>query len=137
MVFKKDLVATWVRENPVVERWLDQLADSTKASGARRVYNYFTWLQVNGGKFAGLSVAELLDLQDRMVGRARYEQLDILQRYVNELNQRVSSKKTVYNTIRGFYGRSRVELPRDLNFVVRSDVPPSMGIPSTWRGCND
>ena len=134
MVSKTDLIAKWVDENPAVGKWLNQLATSTRSNYAFRAYHYFTWLKVNGGRFARLTVAELLDLQDRAVGRARYDQLDVLQRYVNGLHLRVSSKKTVYSIIRGFYARSRVELPRDRGFVVRSDIPPRMGDPFDVEG---
>jgi hypothetical protein len=79
-------------------------------------------------------VAELLELQDQAVGRARFEQLDWLQRYVNALSQRVRSKKLVYSIVRGLYARNRVELPRDMGFVIRSDVPPQMGEPFDVEG---
>jgi hypothetical protein len=134
MVLKKELVARWVAANPPVQKWLQQLAPSSQAAAVPRAYAYFQWLYVHGGPCAGLSVAALLDLQDQQVGRARYAQLDVLQRYVNGLSQRVSSKTQVYSTIRSVYARNRVELPRDRCFVIRSDIAPPTREPFTVEG---
>lgn len=53
-----------------------------------------------------------------------YEVLDLVQRYVNELVLRKSSKRKAYSVIRSFFAHNRCPLPQDLSFKIRGDRPP-------------
>lgn len=127
MAHMRAVRGAWAEENSEVKDWLGRLASGTRHHYLVHFYAYFRWLQENGGEFSGRSVGELLDLQDRAVGRDRFKQLKMLQRYVSERRLRYSTKMDVYSVVRSFYAHNYVELPPDVTFKVHSDIPESNG----------
>ena len=120
----------WAEKFPEVRDWLGALPDdSTQRQYRDRAYRYFRWLWDNGGDFVGKLPGELVDLQDRAVGkRERYAQLKMLQRYVNNVLKGTSAYKEQFiSSVRSFYGCNYVELPRDPRFRIRADRDSVIG----------
>jgi hypothetical protein len=53
-----------------------------------------------------------------------YIVLDLLQRYINSLIQRKSSKRKAYSVVRSFFAHNRCALPPDPSFRIRGNIPP-------------
>ncbi|MCD6263170.1 hypothetical protein J7L60_02005 [Candidatus Bathyarchaeota archaeon] len=117
----------WVRRHPAVQRWLDRIAPRTRETYLSHIYRYFQWLRENGGEFRDKSPEELIDLQAEALGRRRYDQLELLQRWILSLDLRVGTKRAMYSAVRSFYAHNRAPLPRDPSFRIRSETPPVEG----------
>ncbi len=117
---RKVEVETWVTENKPIGKWLERMAVGTRERYRRIAYAYFVeWLPSHGGEFAGLTPAEMLDLQEKAVGRDRYKQVDLLQTWIRETPARYKTKKVTYHIIRSFYAHNRVPLPQDKGYNQR------------------
>ena len=88
---------------------------------------WYDWIQTNS-HLAGMTPDELVDYQDNLVGRRRYEIEDEIQRWIKSLsNIRPGTLKKYYHSIRGFFLHNRAELPRDRTFKYRGDIPSVIG----------
>jgi len=114
----------WAERFSEVRGWLSVLSDKyTRTQYRDRGYRYFRWLWDYGDEFAGKSLVELLDLQDRAVGRReRYAQLGKLEYFVNSVLKGTRAYKEQFiSAVRSFYGCNYVELPRNGRFKVKAD----------------
>jgi len=127
MAEKQEQVDAWVKENPIIERWLENLAESTKTRYKMVVFRYFSWLKDKG---YNCNPEELISLQKQAIGEDRYKQLDKIQDWVRSLPNtiRVSTKQMMYSCVRSFYAYRRAELPRDKAFKIRSTTAPVEGV---------
>ena len=120
----------WAEKFPEVRGWLSVLADDdTRRQYRDRAYRYFRWLWDYGDDFTGKTPVELLDLQDRAVGRReRYAQLGKLEYFVNNVLKGTRAYKEQFiSAIRSFYGCNYVELPRNGRFKVKADRDTIVG----------
>lgn len=133
---KQAEIERWIQDNRCVGKWLDRMSPSTRYPYAQVAYSYFKWVKEQGGlkwtnqdgeEHVAVTPQELLDCQDRMQGRNRYAQVDLLESWVRQFNGRYGTKKRMYHTIRSFYAHNRVVLPQDKGFKPRGDVPPVNG----------
>jgi integrase len=84
-------------------------------------------MAVHGGAFASSTPDQLVAYQQASDNGTRYDVLDALQRYVAQLDGRVSTKRTAYRQVRSFFMHNRAELPRDPSFTIRGATPKVRG----------
>lgn len=126
-VLKREVREEWVGEHPSVKSWLSRIGEGSRPRYLGHAYDFFMWLQMNGGEFSEKSPEELLDLQDKTVGRERYKQLDFLQKWVQSREARFKTKQVMYSALKSFYEHNRVPLPRDRRFRITSNKPAVEG----------
>jgi len=124
MLVETRKVEEWVERNPYVKKWLSRLASSTQVEYMRVAYRYFKWVKEKGGEYASLSPQDMVDLQDKTVGRDRYKQVDLLEEWIGEVEGAYSTKKVLFHIVRSFYAHNRVPLPEDKRFRPKADRPP-------------
>jgi site-specific recombinase XerD len=113
-------------ENPV-EVWLGRIQGS-RVSYSSRMDQFIRWLRTqDGSKFRDATPQELVDYQEAAQGKARFDILRTIERYVTEMNGRTSSKKTALAVLRSFFIHNLAELPKDPSFNISSDTPPVNG----------
>ena len=119
-MLKQKLREEWMNKHPSIKNWIFRIAESTRPNYLRISHDYFTFVE----ETMEMTPGELLDLQDKQVGRDRFKQLTILQNYVREQRVRSSTKNNLYTTIRSFYAHNHVPLPTDPTFKIRSEKAP-------------
>lgn len=127
MTEQEELVQEWIKQNPIIGKWLENLAKSTRQRYVMVAFRFFRWLEENS---FNCNPGELIKLQKAAIGEDRYKQLDNIQDWIRSLNpqMRVATKKMMYSCIRSFYAYRRAELPRDRAFKIRSEKAPVEGI---------
>lgn len=120
---KRERRLGWMGEHPSVKGWIERLSPSTRVNYLRYAYNYFHWVEKQPG-WEGKGPEDLLDLQERAEGRRRYEQVSLLQRWVDQQPGTTSAKRVLYSSVRSFYAHNHVPLPRDVTYRVRGDKEP-------------
>jgi integrase len=110
-----------------IENWVSRLSPNTAKLNRYFLGRWVTWMGENGGKFSAMSPDELVAYQRAADNGARYDILDLVQKYSQDLPGRFGSKNKIYTTIRSFFAHNRAELPRDSGFTLRSDVPNVVG----------
>jgi hypothetical protein len=115
------------QDKATVSFWLSRLAPSTRKTGGSTIKRFESWLRVNGGAFKDTSLDELVAAQKNADNGSRYDVLDLVQRYVNELQGRHGYKKLQYAYLRSFFLHNRADLPGDRSFRMRGDEPKVRG----------
>lgn len=111
-----------------VKNWLARLAPKTAKDYSYTFDRWMSWMDDNGGKFAGMTPDELVEYQKDSDRRSQYEILDHVQHYVVLATRtRIKTKARTYAIMRSFFLHNRAELPKDLHFKIRSDTPPVLG----------
>lgn len=104
-----------------VQFWLERLDQDTRPANRSHLERWMTWLRKQPG-WEQVTPREVLvrhlDSEDS------YFVLDLLQKYVNSLVLRKSSKRKAYSAIRSFFVHNRAGLPVDPSFRMRGDKPP-------------
>jgi hypothetical protein len=121
---------SWAEGSPLVSEWLKPLRPSTRRQYLMSLQRFYQWLQSpeNGGELAGKSLGEILEFQERAVGRDKYKLVDLVQRWIQSWGPRARGTKAgPYSAIRSFFAYNRVELPRDARFRIRPDYPVEPG----------
>ena len=118
-----EVIDGWRGEFDEVDKWLRRVP-GYENGGAEYAYKFFEWLSAQPGRFQGLDVRSVIDVQADLGGRDRYELLDLLQDWVQGIHGAKATKEKAYATIRSVFGHNRVELPRDRRFVLRGDYDP-------------
>lgn len=109
----------WIEAFPEVRGWYDLLEPGTAREYSYKLYRFFRWVYNYGGVFAGKTPGELLGLQEVAVGRAQWDQVRLLQFFVNNVIVGARSTKLGFmSAIGGFYRRNYVLFPSDPNFRV-------------------
>ena len=121
---KKEELEGFVEKHGCVKAWLNRLEATTQYNYRRAFYDFYRWLQLNSDEYEGLTPKQLLDAQDKTLGRERFRQLDLIQQWLLQLNGRTGSKQCAYSAVRSFYLHNRVPLPKDVTFKVKGDKPP-------------
>ena len=91
----------WVQRFPEIRAWMSALGENTAVVYSRRWYRFHRWLykQNVDTRFAGLGPGELLDLQEKAVGRREnYAQIFLIQYYVNNVLKGAKRSKDQYMT---------------------------------------
>jgi len=99
-----------------VERWLGRLRPETARVSRRYFERWLEWLRGQGGRWAGVTPDELVEMQRGAVGDERFAILDMVQAYVRRLEGRVGYKRRFYTALRSFFLHNRAELPLDRSF---------------------
>jgi len=111
-----------------VDTWLSRMGKTTARNHRIRFNVWMRWMAEKGGGFAGMAPDELVEYQKNTDNGTRFEILDVVQRYVNDLEDvRLNTKKGYYSTVRSFFAHNRAELPRDPGFIIRSEIEPVEG----------
>jgi hypothetical protein len=113
-------VAARIPEDPLAF-WLDRLDQDTRAANRSHFTRWMNWLRKQP-EWEAVTPRELLVRQ--LDSEDSYLVLDMLQRYVNGLVLRKSSKRKVYSVVRSFFVHNRCGLPLDPSFRIRGDKPP-------------
>ena len=111
-----------------VDKWLGRLAASTGKTSMVFVRKFMRWLKENGGEFAEYTPDELVAYQKNADNGQQYDVLDLIQRYVGQLDLRAGSKQRGYAALRSLFAHNRAELPKDPTFRIRSQHTPVQGI---------
>jgi len=111
----------WALKNPCVQNWLGRVGKGTATDYLATLHRYYGWLQDHGGPYSGKGLDELLEMQDKAVGRERYGQLERAQAFISSVRSTARWKALMYSSIRSFYLHNRVELPKDISFKIRGD----------------
>lgn len=105
-------------ENPV-DFWIERLHRVTRPSNRSHSERWVQWLQKQSG-WENVTPRELLvrhlDSEDS------YLVLDLLQRYINSLVLRKSSKRKAYSVVRSFFVHNRCGLPLDSSKSIQEIV---------------
>jgi hypothetical protein len=113
-------VAARIPEDPLAF-WLDRLDQDTRAANR----SHFTRWMDRLGKQAEWEAVTPRELMVRQLdSEDSYLVLDNLQRYVNGLVLRKSSKRKTYSVVRSFFVHNRCGLPLGPSFGIRGDKPP-------------
>jgi hypothetical protein len=111
--------------------WLESIGVGARVYYGRHAYNFFRWLAAGESGFTGLGPDGVLDLQEKAIGRGRFELLRLVQFYVqNEVRGTKDYKALCYSVVRSFFEFNFVELPSDPKFrrgVIRADRPSVVG----------
>jgi integrase len=110
-----------------VDNWSQRLSPSTSRVNRYFLGKWIDWLRANGGRFSAYTPDDLISYQRSADNGSRYDLLDLIQRYVQGLPGRYSSKEKEYATLRSFFVHNRAELPRDPSFTLRAEVPRVVG----------
>ena len=90
---KKEELEGFVEKHGCVKAWLNRLEATTQYNYRRAFYDFYGWLQLNSDEYKGLTPKQLLDAQDKTLGRERFRQLDLIQQWLLQLNGRTGSKQ--------------------------------------------
>lgn len=126
-MLKREAMDEWRREHPSIDSWLRRLSEGTQRRYLEYAYEFFEWLKENGGQYQGKTPEEMLDLQEQANGRACFDQLQLIQTWIQQKKTRISTKNLMHSALRGFYQHNHVPLPKDPSFTFRSDIPPVQG----------
>ena len=97
------------------------MAPSTAATNEYIFGRWVEWLRERG---VGLTPDEMVELQRRRRG---FELLDLAERFVSELDGRVTYKRRCLTAIRSFFLHNRAPLPQDPSFRLRGSRPKTVG----------
>ena len=111
-----------------VDNWLERLAPSTGRTSMVFLRKFMTWLAENGGSFSDYTPDQLVLYQKKADNSQQYDILDLIQRYVGQLDLRAKSKKREYSALRSLFAHNRAALPQDPTFRLRSQHTPVEGI---------
>jgi hypothetical protein len=128
MLKKDNARVEWVQNNAEVRTWLERLAVKSRQPYLSNAFAYFTWLRDYGGEYANKSLKELFDLQDMAVGRDRFKQLRLLQRFISEKKVAYATMCDIYSSVRSLYAYNLVELPKDVTFRMHSPIQPATSV---------
>lgn len=109
-----------VREDPV-GFWLGRVAVGSRRSYGNRLKLFLEWLRLRPS-WVGVDGRTLLLRQ--LDAKDPYEILDLLQEYVQGLEDTANYKKGVYTAVRSFFTHNRCALPQDRGFKVRASKAP-------------
>ena len=90
--------------------WAERLAPNTRPANRSQLERWMKWLRLQSG-WEQITPRELLVRQ--LDSEDSYIVLDLLQRYVNSLIQRKSSRRKAYSVVRSFFAHNRCALPPD------------------------
>ncbi len=110
-----------------VENWIGRLSSSTERQNRSCINRFMTWLAENGGTFSDYAPDQLVLYQKEADNNHQYEILDLIQRYVGNLDLRASSKQRQYVGLRSLFAHNRAILPKDPTFTVKSNHLPVEG----------
>ena len=118
----------WKQKHPTIKKWLGNMKEGTEARYVIHAYEYFMWIEKKAPEpFGGKSPEQLLDMQETTRGRKQYDQVDLLQAWINSKQARYSTKQLMKSTIYSFYLHNRVPLPKDITFKIEADRPAVNG----------
>jgi site-specific recombinase XerD len=106
-----------------VEKWLGRVKGSKRSYGSR-LSQFTTWLRKEDTPFKDMTPEDLVAYQAE---NKNYVILDLIQKYIGEMEGRTSSKKTAYAVLRSLFLHNRAELPKDPSFNISSEVAPVNG----------
>jgi len=111
-------VVARIPENPV-EFWLSRLDERTRPSNRSHLDRFMHWL----AKQPSWENATPRDMLVRHLdSEDSYLVLDLLQRYINSLVLRKSSKRKAYSVVRSFFVHNRCGLPLDSSKSIQEIV---------------
>jgi integrase len=111
-----------------VDNWLGRLAPSTAKTNKVFLRKFMRWLAENGGQFSDHTPDQLVLYQKEAENSQQYDVLDVVQRYVGQLDLRENSKRREYAALRSLFAHNRAALPLDPTFRMRSKHTPVEGI---------
>ena len=100
-----------LKKDPAVRKWLGKVSDWTGYNYLSRFARFYDWLQENDGGLGGLSPSELLDFQEKQVGRKSYQIADLAMAWANELGGAHNTIKARVTAIRSFFKINHLALP--------------------------
>jgi hypothetical protein len=107
--------------NPCVKEWLERVAPYTARDYLSTFYRFMAWMKTNGGDLADKTPEELLNIQDKAIGRERYRIVRLAQRFVEDGDASHATKSMRYTAIKSFFQHNLVELPRDPTYRIKGD----------------
>ena len=102
-----------LKEYATVDRWLGRLGVSSRKPRTSHLTSYMAWLKERGGEFKDFDPDQLIQYQKEADNGARYDLLDLAQKYVLQSAGTLQTKTGRYSSIRSFFSHNRAELPRD------------------------
>ncbi len=137
---KKQVLKTWIENNPPVKKWIKRLSKKTGIDSARTLYRFikfleiqdgFKWKDKQGNEYIARTPEELLNAQDALQTqgrRQRFKLVEVVQEWINSGKGRYRTKKQRYTRIRSFFLHNRVPLPEDKSFKLKGDEEPVQGV---------
>ena len=113
-------VAAHIPQDPV-EFWLSRLDTDTRAANLSHLNRWMNWLHKQPN-WETVTPRELLI--SHLEAEDSYIVLELVQRYINKLVLRKSSKRKAYSVIRSYFAHNHCPLPQDPSFKIRGDRPP-------------
>lgn len=111
-----------------VDNWLSRVSETTADNYVSWWGLFMDWLREEGGEFGDYTPDMLVEYQRGADDHARYDVLDMVQRWVLGLDgKRQSTKESYYGAVKSFFMHNRAELPKDPSFNIRGDKPPVRG----------
>jgi len=125
----KEKREAWKQKHPSIKKWLDNLSEASAGRYIIYAYEYFMWIETEAPEpYRGKSPEQLLDMQDVCVRhRERFQQVDLLQAWINKRHGAYKTKALFKSAVYSFYAANRVPLPRDANFKIQPDKPSING----------
>ncbi|MFH0848629.1 MAG: hypothetical protein V1857_03930 [archaeon] len=104
-----------------VEFWLSRLSVRSRDVYRVELSLFLRWLG-RQQDYGNVSAAELLERQ--RAAKDQYEILDLLQRFVAEIDRTANGKKSLHTAVRSFFMHNRRSLPEDRGFKIRAERKP-------------
>jgi integrase len=115
----------YIRDNAVT-KYLGRVAPTTAVNLESTVKTFFTWIDEEGGSFAGITPSEAVEWQREHLGS--YEIVDLVETFLQGRDRLRARTKTLYlSRVRGLFAHNRVPLPDDPTFKVKSRHEPVLG----------
>jgi hypothetical protein len=124
-----------ILQDPAVLNWFSQLSEGSKQTYSEHFPPFIIWLRKQP-RFGGITPSGLLNRQFKNKRKKptkrnqtpEYEVVDLLNRWITSLPDRYSTKLTKSATVWSFFKRNRCPLPKDSEFIIRSDKAPTLDV---------
>jgi hypothetical protein len=124
-----------ILRDAAVQKWFSKLSDGSIRTYSEHFPPFILWLRTQP-RLDKITPSKLLARQFRNRRKKptkrnpapEYEVVDFVQRWVNGLPDRYSTKKTKQATVWSFFKYNRCPLPKDATFVIRSDREPTRDV---------
>jgi len=124
-----------ILDDPAVQKWFTNLSEGSRATYSEHFPPFIRWLRtlprLDKTTPSSLLARHRLNRQKKPTKQnptPEYEVVDLLNRWITSLPDRYSTKLTKSATVYSFFKRNRCSLPKDSEFIIRSDKAPTLDV---------
>jgi hypothetical protein len=126
-----------ILQDPAVQNWFTNLSEGSRRTYSEHFPPFILWLRTQKKPRLNKVTPSSLLARHRRNRRKKstkqnptpeYEVVDLLNRWITSLPDRYSTKLTKSATVWSFFARNRCSLPKDSEFIIRSDKAPTLDV---------